>query len=191
MQVITPDGATADDTVQRPMPALLWYPPAHWQPGETIVTTSMPWYLPRAWAPVLTVTAGGEALPARITPSSSERAADRPATAAIDGRVQLPAWERREGPLRPYASPSDPRETASARFENEDWRVALTHWAAPIAVAPGDKLVREHTLAGCQPRVDRLQPVRPSARRKRPDRGHRRRSAELVCAAPDFAMAWW
>ena len=28
----------------------------------------------------------------------------------------------------------------SARFESEDWRVALTHWAAPIAVAPGDKL---------------------------------------------------
>jgi len=140
MQVITPDGATADDTVQRPMPALLWYPPARWQPGETLVTTSVPWYLPRAWAPVLTVTAGGEALTARITPSSSERATDRPATASIDGRVQLPAWERREGPLRPYASPSDPRETASARFENEDWRVALTHWAAPIAVAPGEKL---------------------------------------------------
>ena len=54
--------------------------------------------------------------------------------------LQLPAWERREGPLRPYASPSDPRETASARFETEDWRVALTHWAAPIAVAPGEKL---------------------------------------------------
>ena len=72
MQVITPDGATADDTVQRPMPALLWYPPARWQPGEIIVTTNVPWYLPRAWAPVLTVTAGGEALTARITSSSSD-----------------------------------------------------------------------------------------------------------------------
>jgi hypothetical protein len=140
MQVITPDGATADDTVQRPMPALQWYPPANWQPGETIVTTSVPWYLPRAWAPVLTVTSGGKALTARILSSSSARTADRPAAAAIDGRAQLPAWERREGPLRPYATPSDPREPASARFENENWRVALTHWAAPVAVAPGAKL---------------------------------------------------
>jgi hypothetical protein len=140
MQVITPDGETVDDTVQRPIPALLWYPPARWQPGETIVTTTVPWYLPRAWAPVLTVTAGGEVLISRITSAASARAADRPATASIDGRVQLPAWERREGPLRPYGSPSDPRETVSARFENEDWRVALTHWAAPVAVAPGDKL---------------------------------------------------
>jgi hypothetical protein len=122
------------------MPALQWYPPANWKPGETIVMTSVPWYLPRAWAPVLTVTAGGKALTARIIPSASARAGDRPATAAIDGRAQLPAWERREGPLRPYASPSDPRETASARFENENWRVALTHWAAPVAVAPGEKL---------------------------------------------------
>ena len=64
MQVVKPDGEAADDTAQRPMPALVWYPPANWQPGETIVTTSMPWYLPRAWAPVLTVTAGGQALAA-------------------------------------------------------------------------------------------------------------------------------
>ncbi len=40
LQLLTPDGEAADDTALRPMPALLWYPPPRWQPGETIVTTS-------------------------------------------------------------------------------------------------------------------------------------------------------
>ena len=141
MQVITPDGATADDSVQRPMPALVWYPPANWQPGETIVTTSMPWYLPRAWAPVLAVTAGGQTWWSKVDRAISAPPTDRPPVASLgDGRLQLPAWERREGRLRPYANPTDPTEPVSARFENEDWRVALTHWAAPVAVAPGHKL---------------------------------------------------
>ena len=106
MQVVTPDGATADDTVQRPMPALVWYPPANWQPGETIVTTSMPWYLPRAWAPVLAVTAGGQAWWPKVHPAHLRAAPPiGRRLLAIDGRLQLPAWERREGRLRPYANP--------------------------------------------------------------------------------------
>jgi hypothetical protein len=140
MQVVTPDGEARDDTALRPMPALAWYPPARWQPGETVVTASMPWYLPRAWAPVLTVTAGGAALPPQVTSRAPEAVLDLPAFASVDRRLQLPAWERRKGRLRPYTSPTDPKEPASARFENEDWRVALTRWATPIAVAPGAKL---------------------------------------------------
>ena len=83
MQVITPDGATADDTVQRPMPALVWYPPANWQPGETIVTTSMPWYLPRAWAPVLAVTAGGQTWWSKVDQATSAPPTDRPPVASL------------------------------------------------------------------------------------------------------------
>ena len=116
MQVVTPDGETADDTVQRPMPALVWYPPANWRPGETIVTTSMPWYLPRAWAPVLTVTAGGERALAKVDqPVLLRPPTDRPATclhrwsAAItglgafarDGCGPMPARRIRESRRRP------------------------------------------------------------------------------------------
>ena len=140
MQVLTPDGEAADDTALRPMPALLWYPPARWQSGETIVTTSVPWYLPRAWAPVLTVTAGGQPLAPRVTPPTSERTLDRPTLASVDGRLQLPAWERRNARLRLFESPSDPKEEATAHFAGEDWQVGLTQWAAPIAVAPGKAL---------------------------------------------------
>jgi hypothetical protein len=38
-------GALVEDTSQRPMVAPLWYPPAQWQPGETIVTETLPWDL--------------------------------------------------------------------------------------------------------------------------------------------------
>jgi hypothetical protein len=38
-------GALIEDTSQRPMVAPLWYPPAQWQPGETIVTETLPWNL--------------------------------------------------------------------------------------------------------------------------------------------------
>jgi uncharacterized membrane protein len=47
VQVLTPNGSIADDTALRPMPALLWYPPARWRVGERIVTETLPWYLPR------------------------------------------------------------------------------------------------------------------------------------------------
>ena len=140
MQVATPDGEAADDTVLRPMPALMWYPPARWQPGETIVTTSVPWYLPHVWAPVLAVTAGGQTWWPEVDQADSERAADRPPVASVDGRLQLPAWTRRDGRLRPDEGPSDPGEDVSAHFAGEDWQVGLTRWAAPIAVAPGARL---------------------------------------------------
>ncbi len=100
----------------------------------------MPWYLPRAWAPALTVNAGEQVLTPRITPPVPARAQDRGALASVDGRLQLPAWERRDTRLRPFESPSDPREEAAAHFDGEDWQVGLTHWTAPIAVAPGGRL---------------------------------------------------
>jgi uncharacterized membrane protein len=140
MQVVTPDGEAADDTALRPMPSLLWYPPARWQPGESILTTSVPWYLPRAWAPVLTVTAGGQPLYPQINATASADPPDRPALAAVDGRLQLPAWERRDARLRPFERPSDPGADVTAHFAGEDWQVGLVQWSAPIAVAPGGKL---------------------------------------------------
>jgi len=39
------DGAVIEDTSQRPMVAPAWYPPAQWQPGETVVTETLPWPL--------------------------------------------------------------------------------------------------------------------------------------------------
>ncbi len=38
-------GAVIEDTTQRPLVAMLWYPPAQWQTGDTIVVETLPWPL--------------------------------------------------------------------------------------------------------------------------------------------------
>ncbi|MCX6030455.1 MAG: DUF2079 domain-containing protein [Chloroflexi bacterium] len=120
VQVLTPDGGVADDTAVRPMPALLWYPPARWQAGETLVTETLPWYLPREWAPVVTVS-------------------HVPGTSEVSGTWVGLAWTRREGTLVPLKDPNDPFQIA-ARFSDQGWSVRLTGWAAAMAVAPGKNL---------------------------------------------------
>jgi uncharacterized membrane protein len=43
--VFSQAGALIEDTSQRPMVAPLWYPPARWRAGETVVTQTLPWDL--------------------------------------------------------------------------------------------------------------------------------------------------
>jgi uncharacterized membrane protein len=43
--VYSEDGFLIEDTSHRPMVAPLWYPPSEWQPGEIIVTETLPWDL--------------------------------------------------------------------------------------------------------------------------------------------------
>ncbi len=38
-------GVLIEDTTQRPLVATIWYPPMRWQPGETVVTETLPWQL--------------------------------------------------------------------------------------------------------------------------------------------------
>jgi hypothetical protein len=38
-------GQILEDTTLRPLIATVWYPPGDWQPGETIVTSTLPWAL--------------------------------------------------------------------------------------------------------------------------------------------------
>jgi uncharacterized membrane protein len=137
MQVLTPWGDAVDDSALRPMPALLWYPPAAWQPGETIVTESMPWYLSQAWAPVLTVAAGGQNWAPQV---ASTAGGGRQPVVTADGRLRLPAWGRQDGRLAPYERPYILAEEVTARFGDDDWKVRLVQWAAPLAAEPGSQL---------------------------------------------------
>ncbi len=47
---VAADGHVVEDPAQRPPIAPLWYPPARWQPGETVVVETVPWFLPDRWA---------------------------------------------------------------------------------------------------------------------------------------------
>jgi hypothetical protein len=135
VQVLTPDGAVADDTALRSMPALIWYPAERWQPGEIVATQTVPWYLPTAWAPVISVKADSAMWPARLAGHESLAGVQ----VSADGRVRLAAWGRRNGRLLPFAEPDHP-QSSGARFTEKDWTVQLTGWAAPSAVAPGKSL---------------------------------------------------
>lgn len=43
--VFADDGQLIEDTAQRPMVTLVWYPPSRWRLGETVVTETLPWPL--------------------------------------------------------------------------------------------------------------------------------------------------
>ena len=45
--IFSENGTLIEDTSQRPMVVPLWYPPSLWQPGETIITETLPWDLGR------------------------------------------------------------------------------------------------------------------------------------------------
>ncbi len=127
LRVVSADGETAADTTVQAAPALLWYPPAAWRPGETVVVSTLPLFLPAAWAPAVAVEAEGR----RLTPQVIE-----PAVATAEGEAILGGWERQGGWLAPAG---EPREAypASARFTAAGWSVRLTHAAMRRAAAPG------------------------------------------------------
>jgi hypothetical protein len=137
-------GALVDDAGQRPVPALLWYPPASWQQGETIILETAPWFLPRAFAPILTVTSGGQTISPEVVPAPPEAtppgAAPLSPGVATDGALRLPGLARRNGQLDFYEGSLYAIETDEASFDADDWSVRLREWSAPRAVAPGGKL---------------------------------------------------
>ena len=184
VQVVAPDGSVVDDTTQRPMPALLWYPPAVWQSGETVVTEKPGWYLPATWAPLVTVSVQGAPLipwparaatrsPGAVTPAGAAPADDGgQAVLAPDGRLRLPAWTRRDGRLAPWQAPAASKVDA-AQFKAEGWQARLAAYGAPGRAAPGGALpvvLRWEAPAGVQARTG-LYGLPASAECRRADGG--------------------
>lgn len=60
----TPDGELLYDYAIATPPALLWYPPERWQPGERVRITTLPLTLPRTWG----VAVERATVPAAVTP---------------------------------------------------------------------------------------------------------------------------
>jgi uncharacterized membrane protein len=132
VQMVSPDGTAVSDTAFQPAPALLWYRPAAWRPGETVVVSTLPLALPVAWAPSVAVEAGGRRLASHAV---AGEAGPQPRVAA-DGRVILPPWERRDGWLAPFDEPKEKYPT-EARFTGDGWSVRLTDVAMRYGAAPG------------------------------------------------------
>ncbi len=106
--MVTPEGTVADDPSQRPPVALLWYPPARWTPGETILVETLPWYLPDQWAPAAGVFRGVDWNDPRGRWTVT---GDAPLFDASTW-AQLPAWQREGRTLRPLEPPKAGRTAA-------------------------------------------------------------------------------
>jgi len=132
VQAVAPDGSVVGEAAPEATPALLWYPPARWQPGETVAIETLPTFLPRAWAPLVGVTAGGKALPPQIGASSQPPEAQTTA----EGRVLLAPWERQGGWLGRFMEPRE-KYPLPARFAGDNWAVRLTDIAVRPSAAPG------------------------------------------------------
>lgn len=133
LRIVSADGETAADTTVQAAPALFWYPPPAWRPGETVVVSTLPLFLPAAWAPAVAVEADGQRLPPQV---------GGPAAATAAGEAILGGWERQDGRLVPIGEPREAYPVA-ARFTARGWSVRLTHAAMRRAAAPG----RRYALA--------------------------------------------
>jgi hypothetical protein len=135
VQMLTAWGSIADDTAIRPMPALLWYPPERWKPGETVVSETVPWYLPRSWAAVIGVSAGGQTLHPSVLDAGGEAETD-----LTGERVRLQPRERRGDKVVSSEAPDAEARPTDAVFADEDWAVRLTGYTVPQQVTPGRNL---------------------------------------------------
>jgi uncharacterized membrane protein len=53
-------GGMVENTEQRPLLTQLWYPPRQWQPGEIVMSETMPWVLGDQWSLAVGVLAGSD-----------------------------------------------------------------------------------------------------------------------------------
>ncbi len=109
-------------------PALVWYPPALWQPGEVITITTVPLFLPRDWGVVIGVVHGPNPFAAGDRLPVAHIVADAAPLRSPDGTLALvAAYTRREDgalaplPLRSGSKTSEallsgPRQTVAATF---------------------------------------------------------------------------
>jgi hypothetical protein len=131
VQMLTPWGAVADDTAIRPMAALLWYPPQRWEPGETVVSETVPWYLPRSWVPVIEVSAGGQTLHASLQDAKGEAK-----TVSAGEQVLLQPRERRGDKVVASEAPNAELRPTDATFVGAGRTVvnadATPTWFTPL-----------------------------------------------------------
>lgn len=122
-------------------PALVWYPPTTWQPGEVITITTVPLMLPSEWGVIVGVVHGpnpfapGDRLPAAQVVAAADPVRSPDGTLAL-----VAAYARREngvlealpldtGRTAPEALLPGPRQTVAAAFVAPDgrlWRVQAT-----------------------------------------------------------------
>lgn len=120
LEVRTPGGETLHTLADAAPPALVWYPPAQWQPGDLITATSLPLHLPAAFGLVGGPT-GEEAGPALA--GSYVR--------AVDGRLEPLA-----AGVFPPAAPGAPGPVEAVVELGQGRTLGLRAWLLSGALYP-------------------------------------------------------
>ncbi|NOZ72779.1 MAG: DUF2079 domain-containing protein, partial [Chloroflexi bacterium] len=128
-------------------PALLWYPPDQWQPGDRLIITTLPLFLPRTWGAVIAAVHGPDPfLPQHRLPRDlflSERTAltspDR--TLALVAIVQRDKKDRLQA-LKPSDFPQHEIEAANtrpttARFRGSNGEILAAQVSLPTKARAG------------------------------------------------------
>lgn len=117
IELRSPDGTPLYRFTDATPSALVWWSPAHWQPGDTLRVTTLPLSLPRTWG--LTVEGAATTLPALGDPSVRLVGAwTRTARGEV---VALPLTD-------PALGATIPPEAVHARFAAPEGDLVLTAW---------------------------------------------------------------
>jgi uncharacterized membrane protein len=127
-------GRLLNDPAQVPMIATVWYPPQRWQPGETIVTTSLPQLLPDTFHLGLAVgPAGSLTEPGRRWPVTQ-------ANQAIAGHWAQLASFKRQGPFLTGLMPIPTFQPLTPAYVAFGPTIQLTGYWFDQAAKPGQTL---------------------------------------------------
>ncbi len=134
LELRTPGGERVAQADAALTPAMVWYPPDQWQPGDTLHLTTLPLYLPRAFGVVAMQTPGLAMLPAGLQSNGGqlvaayERLLDGQLTALEIDPVAVPVW--------PFLTQTT--DPVQARFDlGKETPLMLTADTAHAAIWPG------------------------------------------------------
>jgi hypothetical protein len=123
-------------------PALVWYPPAQWQPGDRIRITTLPLYMPRTWGVVVDTTLGLAQPPGGALASNPQAALvglyGRDASG--DLRRLDAAWGADDWGGQIAALLGMRVTVASAEFATRTGPLAATAWLPQTSLWPGAPL---------------------------------------------------
>ncbi|MCC9078825.1 DUF2079 domain-containing protein [Litorilinea aerophila] len=140
LEVWTPAGDRVYTLSDALPPALVWYPPDRWRPGETVRVTTLPLYLPRSWGVVIPPSEAVAIVPSLALAQSTEGtlvAAYRRMPG--EGLVGLSKAEvESEAPEALLATLfGEPQAADSVTFQAGDGRLQAWAWLEEGPVWPG------------------------------------------------------
>lgn len=133
LDLVDPNGALLFNLTTAAPPALVWYPPTSWQPGEQIRVTTLPLWLPRFWG----IVTRANAVQSQIVLAQSEdgtRALVNFLRQTDDGLIEVPVPAG-----TPPLATTFQANPATAIFQDElgNELLSLRSWVSRPTITPG------------------------------------------------------